>query len=1519
MTLQEVAELKLLFNGKDVKNGLDEIAEQIDVLKEKQSQFTRADKEWQELNKEIKSLSASYKTVEERMDIQLMKTDQLRKYQRDLRKELGQKVGTDQYEPLKNRLTEVNTRMAQLKADQYQVTTQGQTLWQKWGSTIKGALAFGGALEVFNMLKGFGQGVIEEAQKFETASQSLRGEVTLTEEQFTKLKESSKETGQQFGMTGAEMMDAYNMIASGKSELVDIEGGIEAVTDAAITLATNGEMQLKPAAEGLTEVLNQFGAEADEAAKYVDIMSTGTQVGAGKIESITQALSYAGPMAKAAGLSFSETNAALQIFEQNGIKGQRAGTGLRGVLAELMKGADDTNPAVVGLQTAVENLSKKNLTAAEYTELFGRENVSAGIALVSSTDKLKDWTKQIEEGGGAAAMFAEKTKSSTFEQKKAEAEYANVRQELGEKLLPVYTSIYKGTLNLISGTIRLAMGLGEIPKFVKENKELFIALAVAIISLNTANISAAASAIAHAAAEKGRAIATKATTAAQWLMNAAMSANPIGLVIAALAALTGGLIWAYKNIDGFRAGVNATWAGLKTFISIIWDTYKALWSFDFSKVWDNLKNGWKKVTDSTTKAYTETMAEANKKVAVNNEAHREKELSQEEKKNKELQEANRKLQEQLEEANKALNDQKGRDNDAHRDSEEKKNKQKEEREKKRKEEQRAKELEENRKMISRMDEMWADSIQNELDRNKVKLMQKYEQELEVIEQSEADEKTKNDLILKLTEKLIADQKELDEEAAEEREEKRAEELERIKEWNEDLLDWTLDHKEKGLEQELKNTEEHSSRNLEIQKELIDLKYERDLAAIKKWKDDQLSNTKLTEEQKGIILEQYEMRRAEAQKDHEIAKNEFIKSQLSALHTWIADRMEKLTESQKRDVAQLAQTAQGIIKSLWDGVKSGMADDTRIIADGFENVIKDIASGDYLGAIWNTLMIPFQLNKNVKEEQERIAKWQADVIKEELTKTYEEIIKTFGDETDRTNISGIYGDLVSTQVSWMTAIREFDFEYNESFEGRLDNEIRYGQQIVDNYNSAVEKENEYSSKVIENIHAAYNEEVRRINEKYAILDSMANDRFNSDNLKIKENLNADLLGFITNESSKTSVVNEHASKRSAILVATALADKEIVDGMDQATIDAIMAARELRTNELAKLEDWYTKEIQFILSNEEQKRKMYSETEKLINDAEERIEQNRIQKAADDIQRNLDKNEELMAAEESKNALLETEAERHNTVLVLMAQQKDAALAASFEKLKVIFIQGYDAIIAKAQEAYNAGAITMEQLNQVYSNLQRIGDQLNVIRNFDGTWTGAPIAPIPDINLDNLNLPNYGSFGDGGVFPSKDPSFFENAGVLGGLRHNTPEGGNWVINPRTGRLLAKVEAGEFIRVYSRDMTSRMKGKLDKVNSSAIANTGVPVFASGGWMGVDGFPYNVNADNRPRISTSFDVTYTKVLEEKLESVVVELVNVQEYLSKIAESSDKTAKKPPLTVREISKGLNDAANLDRRSWFS
>ena len=97
------------------------------------------------------------------------------------------------------------------------------------------------------------------------------------------------------------------------------------------------------------------------------------------------------------------------------------------------------------------------------------------------------------------------------------------------------------------------------------------------VSLVT-RIRTTAATIASTVAQRAAGAAAKVFAAGQWLVNAALTANPIGIVIVAIAALVAGLIYAYKHSETFRKIVNAAWAGVKAGALAMWAGIK--WAFN---------------------------------------------------------------------------------------------------------------------------------------------------------------------------------------------------------------------------------------------------------------------------------------------------------------------------------------------------------------------------------------------------------------------------------------------------------------------------------------------------------------------------------------------------------------------------------------------------------------------------------------------------------------------------------------------------------------------------------------------------------------------------------------------------------------------------------------------------------------------------------------------------------------------------------------------------------------------------
>lgn len=100
-----------------------------------------------------------------------------------------------------------------------------------------------------------------------------------------------------------------------------------------------------------------------------------------------------------------------------------------------------------------------------------------------------------------------------------------------------------------------------------------------------------AATVANTAAKGAQAIATKLAAAAQWLWNAALTANPIGLIIVAIAALVAVFIILWKKCEWFRNFWKGLWRVIQPVLSAIWRGLKAAWD----AVWDATMKVWGRI------------------------------------------------------------------------------------------------------------------------------------------------------------------------------------------------------------------------------------------------------------------------------------------------------------------------------------------------------------------------------------------------------------------------------------------------------------------------------------------------------------------------------------------------------------------------------------------------------------------------------------------------------------------------------------------------------------------------------------------------------------------------------------------------------------------------------------------------------------------------------------------------------------------------------------------------------------
>jgi hypothetical protein len=195
--------------------------------------------------------------------------------------------------------------------------------------------------------------------------------------------------------------------------------------------------------------------------------------------------------------------------------------------------------AHIDLQTASKLLGK---ATDENVNVLGRY----GITIQKGASQAELFAAIQQKFGGQAVTYGNSTSGSIDKMRDSIDEW---KESIGAALGPAqpFLAMLPG---LSAGFYSLGLVLGPTIEGVK-------------LFGNTAAFAAIKSGIVRAA--------TLAWTGAQWLLNVALSANPIGLVILAIAALVVGVVWAYKNVGWFHDAVDKAFAGLKEFGGWIMD------------------------------------------------------------------------------------------------------------------------------------------------------------------------------------------------------------------------------------------------------------------------------------------------------------------------------------------------------------------------------------------------------------------------------------------------------------------------------------------------------------------------------------------------------------------------------------------------------------------------------------------------------------------------------------------------------------------------------------------------------------------------------------------------------------------------------------------------------------------------------------------------------------------------------------------------------------------------------------
>ena len=184
--------------------------------------------------------------------------------------------------------------------------------------------------------------------------------------------------------------------------------------------------------------------------------------------------------------------------------------------------------------------------------------------------------RAMTQGMGGAAQESGKTLSGAFDNSMAAVGRfgANLIQDIYPQLTEFFNGFieWMGPVEEIGKVIgeKLGTALKNMTTWVRENKDM-ISSFLPVLGIAVGGLAAYFAITKTMAAFKAIQTWYAATTLSQKGLNAAMKANPIGLIITAITLLVGAIVWLYQNNETARKIIDAAWTGIKNAVKFAWE------------------------------------------------------------------------------------------------------------------------------------------------------------------------------------------------------------------------------------------------------------------------------------------------------------------------------------------------------------------------------------------------------------------------------------------------------------------------------------------------------------------------------------------------------------------------------------------------------------------------------------------------------------------------------------------------------------------------------------------------------------------------------------------------------------------------------------------------------------------------------------------------------------------------------------------------------------------------------------
>ncbi len=419
--------------------------------------------------------------------------------------------------------------------------------------------------------------------------------ITSATAEFETLSAAAKEMGESTKFSASQAGEALNYLALAGYDAGKAVSALPTV----LNVAAAGGMELAAASDMITDAMSALGLETSQMADFSDKLAVTAQKSNTSVSQLGEAILTVGGTAKMLSGGVTEMNTALGILADNGIKGSEGGTALRNVILSLSAPTDTAAAALdslgvtafdasgamrpledtfADLNAALSSLSDQERTAV-LNEIFNKVDLKSVNALLgTSSERFDELSGYISDCAGAAAQMAATMDDNlkgdlTIMQSALEglgiAAYEKFQTPMRTAVQEVTASIGELSKSITSGRLgesleQLAVKFGNFVSaaaelvsdkilpaaingmsWLADNAQTLLEVAVPMVAAVTAfNVAMKGFTVWQTAATAIQTLKTanEGATIAQIALNTAMEANPVGLLVAGVAALTAGLI-----------------------------------------------------------------------------------------------------------------------------------------------------------------------------------------------------------------------------------------------------------------------------------------------------------------------------------------------------------------------------------------------------------------------------------------------------------------------------------------------------------------------------------------------------------------------------------------------------------------------------------------------------------------------------------------------------------------------------------------------------------------------------------------------------------------------------------------------------------------------------------------------------------------------------------------------------------------------------------------------------------------